>query len=101
FIGLEADHRPKRLRGTAGFDVLTCLDGGWLQMQHRNAVDDREDATLASEDSVVNLIRDRPMEHRADQFEPCPAKRAPQNIEQFDVHRRSSTGSATVSRFAR
>jgi len=43
--------------------VLTRLNRGKLQMQHRNAVDDREDATLAAEDSVVNLIGDRPVKH--------------------------------------
>ena len=61
---VETDHRAQRQIRLSGLDVLARRGRRRLQMQHRNAVDHREDAAVAAEDAVVDLVADRAMEQR-------------------------------------
>ena len=55
-VVVEAEHRAPRQIGTAGLDVIARRGRGRLQVQHRDAVDDRKDAALAAEDAVLDLV---------------------------------------------
>ena len=55
-------------------------------MHDRDAVDNREDAALAAENAILNVIAIAPMEHRRDEVETAAAVRAPEDVEGGDVH---------------
>jgi hypothetical protein len=42
-------------------------------MQHGNAVDERKDAAVTTEDAVMNLVAAAPVEQRVDEREPAAA----------------------------
>ena len=55
-------------------------------MHDRDAVDNREDAALAAENAVLNVIAIAPMEHRRHEVETAAAVRAPEDVERGHVH---------------
>src|SRR5262245_58401938 len=55
-------------------------------MQDRDAVHDREDAAMASEDAVLNLVTVSAMEERVDEREASAAVRAAEQIQRLTVH---------------
>ena len=58
-VVVEAEHRAPRQVGAPGLDLIARGGRRRLQVQHRDAVDDREDAAVAAEDAVVNLVAAR------------------------------------------
>ena len=63
---------------------------GQLQVEHRNAVHDREDAAVAAENSVADVVGARAVKHRSDRLEPAAAVRTSQDVEGRRVHNRTS-----------
>jgi hypothetical protein len=49
-------------------------------MQNRDAVDDRENSSLAAEDAVLNLIAGAAMKQRCHQVQPAAAVRTAQDL---------------------
>ena len=76
---VQADHRATRQIRTARLNLIASGGGGRLQMQHRDAVDDRENAALAAEDAVLNLIAAAAMKQRCHQLQPAAAVRTAQD----------------------
>src|SRR5205085_9225676 len=70
---IETEHRAPRLNRLALFHELACDGRAGLQMHHGDAVDHREDAALASEDAVRDLVAVRLMERRSDEVETAAA----------------------------
>src|SRR5436190_97136 len=83
---VEIEHRPPREIRPPGFDVRPSPRGTAVEVHDRNAVDDREDAALAAENAVLNVIAIAPMEHRRHEFETAAAVRAPEDVERGNVH---------------
>src|SRR5439155_24280556 len=76
---------------------LTRRDGSRVEVHDGNAGDDREDAAVAAEDSVGDLIVLAAMEQRFDELQPAAAKRTSKDVECGGGHDRA-TGSAIHSR---
>jgi hypothetical protein len=55
-------------------------------MEHRDAVDNRKDAAVAAEDSVLNLVSAAAVVERVDQREPSAAVRAAEYVEDVNQH---------------
>ena len=67
---VEADHGSERELRLPGLDLLPRGRGRRLQMEHRDAVDDREDAALTAQDAVLNLVVGTAMEQRRHHLQP-------------------------------
>ena len=90
---VEIEHRPPREIRPPGFDVRPGPRRAAVEVHDRDAVDDREDAALAAENAVLNVIAIAPMEHRRDEVEAAAAVRAPEDVERGNVH---DYGPATI-----
>src|SRR5262249_59605974 len=61
---VQAYHRATRQIRASSLNLIPGNGGGRLQMQNRDAIDDREDAALAAEDAVRNLVAAAAMTQR-------------------------------------
>ena len=77
---VQADHRAARQIRTARLNLIAGGGGRRLQMQNRDAIDDREDAALAAEDAVLNLIAAAAMKQRCHQVQPTAAVGTAQDL---------------------
>ena len=85
-VVFEAEHDPAREIGTPRLHLIACGRRRRQQMQDRYAGDDREDAAMAAEDPVLDLVAADLIEERGDEREPAAAVRAAQEVECLDVH---------------
>ena len=83
---VEAEHRAPRTIRVALLDELTRRGGRGLQVHDRNAVHDRKDAALATQDAVLDLVAAGAVIRRLDEVERPAAVRAPEDIERRRVH---------------
>ena len=77
---VQPHHRPERNLRTTRFDRLACARRGGVEVEHRDAVHDREDAAFAAKHAVLKLVSARLVEHRVHQLEPATAVRTPEEV---------------------
>jgi len=82
----EAEHRAPRQNRAAGFQVLDCGCGIRLKMEDRDAINQREDTALASENAVDELGVVTLMEQRGDELERSATIRTAEHIQSVDTH---------------
>src|SRR5439155_10423765 len=85
-LALEAYHRPQRLLGMFRLHLVSRSRRVRLQVQHWDAVNDREDAAVAAENPVADLVAAAAVKQRLDQLQRSAAVRTSEDLEQFQVH---------------
>src|SRR6185503_15337808 len=83
---VQAEHGAARQIRALRLDLLARLARARQQVEDRDAVDDREDAAVAAEDAVVNLLGRAAMEQRLDEREPSATVRAAEELERVNPH---------------
>ncbi len=78
----QADHRPQRAVRFSRLELIAGRGGVRPKVEHRNARNDREDAAVAPQNGVPDLVVLAPMEHRRHELESAAAVRTPQDVEQ-------------------
>ena len=91
---------PGSGRLSAGFDLILCRGCRFVQVHHRDAVDDREDAAVARQNAVDELdaVLD-PVERCRHQLEPSAAVRTPEHLERVQSHAGIIEGGSRISGF--
>jgi hypothetical protein len=80
-VVFKADHRPQRAIRLSRFDLAAGGGGIRPKVEHRNARNDGEDAAVAPQNGVSDLVALAAMEHRAHELEFSAAVRTPQDVE--------------------
>ena len=83
---IQVEHRASGQVGPLRLDVFARGRRGGEEVHHRNAVHDREDAAMAAEHAVENLVGFATMVERFDEFESAAAVGAAEEFEGPGVH---------------
>ena len=86
-IVFEAEHLFRGRVRPSCLHELARGHGCRLEMHDRDSGDDGEDAAMAAEDAVDDVVAVAPMEVGVDELEASAAERAAEDIESFNPHR--------------